>query len=77
MYLYIYVFVLQLILNLLASRNVLEEHVKKLKSEKTAVHSELQQVEERCGNLKHDLELVQERNHSLIETNAELEVCRA
>jgi predicted nucleic acid-binding Zn-ribbon protein len=56
-----------------ASRRALEEQVKKLKSEKTAVHSELRLLEERYGSLEHELEQVQERNHILTEAKADLE----
>ena len=58
----------------LASRKGLEDQVKKLKSEKTAVNSELRQLEERYGNLEHELGKIQEENHTLMEAKADLEV---
>ena len=71
---YVSIFLQHCTLHFLASRKGLEEQVKRLKSEKTAVNSELRLLEERYGNLEHELEKVQERNHTLMEAKADLEV---
>ena len=57
-----------------ASRRVLEEQIKKLKSEKSSVHSDLLRAEERSGSLEQDLEQLQQQNDRLTEAKADLEV---
>ena len=57
-----------------ASRRVLEEQIKKLKSEKSSVHSDLLHAEERSGSLEQDLEQLQQQNDRLTEAKADLEV---
>ena len=59
---------------LVASRRVLEEQIKKLKSEKSSVHSDLLRAEERSGSLEQDLEQLQQQNDRLTEAKADLEV---
>ena len=48
--------------------------MQKFKSEKNAMHTELLMSEEKYGNLENQLEHLQQRNRTLIEANADLEV---